>query len=118
MGVECGEMTADKRSDELGPKCDWVCRQLMAENLPPNARDTGWIPEPGRPPGAGSGNRPSVLAWRVPGTEEPGGLPSTGPQRVRHDCGSPRRTEGPFREALGRVTFFSFLGSFQGHFEQ
>lgn len=30
MGVECGEMTADSRSDELGPKCDWVCRQLMA----------------------------------------------------------------------------------------
>lgn len=50
MGVECGEMTADKRSDELGPKCDWVCRQLMAENLPPNARDAGWIPGPGRPP--------------------------------------------------------------------
>ena len=27
----------------------------------------------------------SILAWRVPWTEEPGGLPSTGPQRVRHD---------------------------------
>ena len=28
----------------------------------------------------------SVLAWRVPGTEEPGGLWSTGLQkRVRHD---------------------------------
>ena len=26
-----------------------------------------------------------VLAWRIPGTEEPGGLPSTGLQRVRHD---------------------------------
>ena len=27
----------------------------------------------------------SVLAWRVPGTGEPGGLPSMGSQRVGHD---------------------------------
>ena len=27
----------------------------------------------------------SVLVWRIPGTEEPGGLPSMGSHRVRHD---------------------------------
>ena len=27
----------------------------------------------------------SVLAWRIPGTGEPDGLPSTGSHRVRHD---------------------------------
>ena len=27
----------------------------------------------------------SILAWRIPWTEEPGGLQSTGLQRVRHD---------------------------------
>ena len=27
----------------------------------------------------------SVLAWRIPGTGEPGGLPSMGPHRVGHD---------------------------------
>ena len=27
----------------------------------------------------------SVLAWRTPGTEEPGGLPSMGLHRVRYD---------------------------------
>ena len=27
----------------------------------------------------------SVLAWRIPGMGEPGGLPSMGSQRVRHD---------------------------------
>jgi len=27
----------------------------------------------------------SVLAWRIPGTEEPGGMPSMGLHRVRHD---------------------------------
>ena len=28
----------------------------------------------------------TVLAWRIPGTGEPGGLPSTGSHRVGHDC--------------------------------
>ena len=27
----------------------------------------------------------SILAWRIPGTEEPGGLQSMGSQSVRHD---------------------------------
>ena len=27
----------------------------------------------------------SVLAWRIPGTREPGGLPSMGSHRVGHD---------------------------------
>ena len=27
----------------------------------------------------------SILAWRIPWTEEPGGLQSMGSQRVRHD---------------------------------
>ena len=27
----------------------------------------------------------SVLAWRIPGTEEPGGLPSMGSHRVGHE---------------------------------
>ena len=28
----------------------------------------------------------SVLAWRIPGTAGPGGLPSMGSHRVGHDC--------------------------------
>ena len=27
----------------------------------------------------------SILAWRIPGTAEPGGLPPTGSHRVGHD---------------------------------
>ena len=27
----------------------------------------------------------NVLAWRIPGLKEPGGLPSMGSHRVRHD---------------------------------
>ena len=35
--------------------------------------------------GEGNGNRSSVLAWGIPGTGEPGGLPSVGSHRVGHD---------------------------------
>ena len=36
--------------------------------------------------GEGNGNPlPPVLAWKIPGTGEPGGLPSTGSHRVGHD---------------------------------
>ena len=30
----------------------------------------------------------SILAWRIPGTEEPGRLQSMGLQRIRHDWAS------------------------------
>ena len=32
--------------------------------------------------------RSSILAWRIPSTEEPGGLQSMGLQRVGHDSGT------------------------------
>ena len=35
--------------------------------------------------GEGNGNHSSVLAWRIPGMGEPGGLPSMGSHRVGHD---------------------------------
>ena len=34
----------------------------------------------------------SILAWRIPWTEEPGGLQSTGSRRVRHDGSDLART--------------------------
>ena len=33
----------------------------------------------------GMATHSSILAWRIPGTEEPRGLPSVGSHRVRHD---------------------------------
>ena len=33
----------------------------------------------------GTATHSSILAWRIPWTEEPGGLQSTGSQKVRHD---------------------------------
>ena len=47
-------------------------------------RDLGSIPGSGRSPGGGMATHSSVLAWRVPGTEESGGLQSMGLPRVRH----------------------------------
>ena len=35
--------------------------------------------------GEGNGTHSSVLAWTIPGTVEPGGLPSIGLHRVRHN---------------------------------
>ena len=35
--------------------------------------------------GEGMATHSSTLAWRIPGTEDPGGLPSTGLHRVGHD---------------------------------
>ena len=34
----------------------------------------------------GMATHSSILAWRIPWTEEPGGLQSMGSQRVGHDC--------------------------------
>ena len=33
----------------------------------------------------GMATHSTILAWRIPGTEEPGGLQSMGSQRVRHN---------------------------------
>ena len=49
---------------------------LLVQNLPANAgdvRDVGSIPGSGRSPGGGRGNHFSILASRLPWTEEPGG---------------------------------------------
>ena len=45
----------------------------------------GLIPGLGKFPGGGNGNPSSVLAWKIPWTEEPHGLQSMESQRVRHD---------------------------------
>ena len=45
----------------------------------------GWIPGFGRSPRGGHGNHSSILAWRIPWTEMPGGLRFIGSQRFEHD---------------------------------
>ena len=50
---------------------------LSVKNLPDNAgdiKDVGLIPGSGRSPGEENDNPLSILAWRIPWTEEPGKL--------------------------------------------
>ena len=60
----------------------------MVKNLPASAGDVGDV---GRSLGwedpleKGMATHSSILAWSIPWTEEPGGLQSTGLQRVGHD---------------------------------
>ena len=61
---------------------------LVVKNPPANAgdiKDAGSTPGSGRSPGGGQGSPSSILAWKIPWTEEPGGLPCIGLQRVGHD---------------------------------
>ena len=51
----------------------------VVKNPPANAGDQGSIPGSGRSPEEGVAAHSSILAWRIPWTEEPGGLPA--------DCG-------------------------------
>ena len=75
----------------------------MVKNLLTNTgdiRDKDSIPGLGSSPGGGHGNPLPNLAWEIPWTEEPGGLQSTGSQRVRHNRGDlaymPRRYSTSF----------------------
>ena len=53
---------------------------LVVKNPPDNARSLGQED----PLEEGMVTHSSILAWRIPWTEEPGGLQSTGLQRVGH----------------------------------
>jgi len=57
----------------------------MVKNLP--AKQETWDGSIGRedPLEKGMAIHFSILAWRIPWTEEPGGLQSMAAQRVRHD---------------------------------
>ena len=67
----------------------WASQMMLViKNLPANAgdiRDKGLIPGLGRFAGERMATHSSILAWRIPWTEEPGGLQSTGSQRAGHD---------------------------------
>ena len=61
---------------------------LVVKKPPVNAgdmRDTGLIPGSRRYPRGRHGNHSSILAWRIPWTEEPGRQQSMGLHRVGHD---------------------------------
>ena len=50
----------------------------------------------------GMATHSNILAWRIPWTEEPGGLRSMGSQRIRHD-------RSLYRHLSAQYTFFKSL---------
>ena len=68
----------------------------MAKNLPANA-DAGSILGSGRSPEEEMAAYPSILAWKIPWAEEPGGLQSIGLQKsdvTEHTCFPSLQTYG------------------------
>ena len=57
----------------------------MVKNLPP--KQDSWVRSSDRDNTLekGMATHSSILAWRIPQTEEPGGLQSMGSQRLGHD---------------------------------
>ena len=57
----------------------------LVKNLP--AMQETWVPSADweDPLKEGMATHSDILAWRIPWTEEPGGLQSMGSQRVGHD---------------------------------
>ena len=81
----------------------------MVKNPPANAGDVGSILGSGRSPGEGNGNPLQYSCLENPWTEEPGGLPSMGSQRVEDDLATEQQIfcwsnfKGPQMENLGGV---------------
>ena len=69
-----------RRGRDPGIKLAQMVKRLLT------MRET-WVPSLGWEDLLEKGMAPhsSILAWRIPGTEEPGGLESMGLQRVEHD---------------------------------
>ena len=103
----------------------WLCqglpRWLSGKESTCDAGDAagavGSIPGSGRSPGGGNGNHSNILAWKIPWMEEPGGLQSTGSQRIRYDLvnkqqiGSARTTSPRLPCSLmGPYDYFSQKG--------
>ena len=97
---ERGQLPSEGATEQLGAlECvlgPWsgiyetltLCWVVLVVKAPPasagDTRDTGSIPGWGRSHGGGMATHSSILAWRIPWTEEPGGLQSMGSQRVGH----------------------------------
>ena len=84
----------------------------MVKNLP--AMQETWVLSIGQkdPLEKGMAIHPSILAWRIPWTEEPGWLRFMGLQRVRHDWATFTTTDFTYSEIHERffnVTLFFFF---------
>ena len=80
------------------PEC--LVAQMVQKSLPAKQGISAWSLGQEDPLKKGMATRSSILAWRIPWTEEPGGLQSMGSQRVGHDWSDNTHTH-----ILGYKTF-------------
>ena len=83
-GLACCNSWGHKESDTT-ERLNWTDTCYMGfpngsviKNPPATAGDMDSIPGSGRSPGEGNGNHSSIFTWKIPWTEEPGGLQSKG----------------------------------------
>ena len=100
--------------------------ELVVKNLPASTgdvRDMASVLRLGRSPRGGYGTHSSILTWRIPWTEDPGGLQSLGLQRVRHDwvtnaftfCSHVTRVLLMFKTSTVHVLYFCVFLRLKGH---
>ena len=97
-------------------KQSWISRASQVaqalKNLPANAGD---VRDSGLTPGwedhleKGMATHPSILTWRIPWTEEPGGLQSLGSWRVGHDWATAAFTVTWISRILYQVVWCQFV---------
>ena len=88
LGVTQSDLYRDLTCDELqftSRSPAWTPQSRLSSSLSCHAGDLGSIPGPEDPMEKGKATHSCVPAWRIPWTQEPGGLQSTGSQRIRHD---------------------------------
>ena len=96
------------RARETSQMAQWVknlpsiCLQEMQET---QVWSLGWED----PLEEGMATHSNILAWRIPWTEEPGGLQSTGSQRVRHNWSNLAHTCKLFPTLLEWIFCIIFL---------
>ena len=92
----------------------WGSVPLEAQTVrnPPAVQET-WILLLGQedPLETGMATHPRILAWRIPWTEESGGLQSVGSQRVRHDWVTNTKIHR-FRKAKLKQVFVGVLAKY------
>ena len=74
---------------ECNPVNIWLMASLAAQlvkSVPPTWETQVWSLGGEDPLKKEMAIPSSILAWRIPWTEKPGGLQSMGSQRIRHDC--------------------------------
>ena len=95
-------------------------KKKKKKNLPARQETQVWSLGWKDPGEEGMATHSSIIAWRIPWTEEPGGLQSTGLQGVGHDWATniftrlplqslSQRSEAPVLESHSGSDTFSFL---------